>query len=145
MSKVALKIAPSAVPAVEPARVVTTPACVTLRRRSLSRSATTRSPLASKAIPLGEENDAAAPVPSARPGVPEPARVVTAPAAVILRIELLSVTKALPKESIAIADRSLNPAVAAGPSVSVPFVAGSVPTIVVTSPAGVTCRMLLLP
>ena len=105
-------------------------------------SATIRSPLASKAIPLGELNDAAAPVPSARPAVPEPAIVETVPADVILRTELLSVTKALPRASVTIPDKALNPAVAAGPSVSVLFVAGSIPTNVVTSPAGVTLRML---
>jgi hypothetical protein len=39
-------------------------------------------------MPKGWLNDAAVPVPSAKPAVPEPANVVTSPAGVILRMTL---------------------------------------------------------
>ena len=73
----------------EPARVVTTPAGVTLRILLLPESATKTLPEPSMATPHGRKNDAAAPVASVLPCKPDPASVVTTPAGVTLRIMLL--------------------------------------------------------
>src|SRR5437588_2663178 len=78
-----------------PANVVTTPAGVIFRIVALTQSATYTFPPRSVPIPAGLLNRAAEPVPSAlpvlkKPGVP--ARVVTAPDGVILRIVLLNIS-----------------------------------------------------
>ena len=72
----------------EPASVVTTPAAVIFRIVLERLSATYTVPSAPTATPSGLLNVAAAPVPSALPAAPEPASVVTTPAAVIFRILL---------------------------------------------------------
>src|SRR3990172_5726579 len=80
--------APSAAPGVPggPDSVVTVPAVVTLRIVWSPESVTNRSPPRA-AIPPGNPNCPAGPVPSADPGVSRtPASVVTVPAAVTLRI-----------------------------------------------------------
>src|SRR4030067_1010327 len=69
-----------------PAIVVTRPPAVTFRIVWLPESVTNRSPPRA-AIPPGNRNCAAGPVPSADPGVSRtPASVLTVPAAVTLRI-----------------------------------------------------------
>src|SRR4030066_271092 len=69
-----------------PAIVVTRPPAVTFRIVWLPESVTNRSPPRA-AIPPGNRNCAAGPVPSADPGVSRtPARVLTVPAEVTLRI-----------------------------------------------------------
>src|SRR5262249_56228198 len=85
-----LKLAPGPVPSVLPgnplpARVVTTPAGLTTRILWLPKSATKTLSSASAATPFGNLNFAAAPAPSAKP-IWLPARVVTTPSAVILRM-----------------------------------------------------------
>ena len=87
-------------PDVLPAKVVTTPAGVILRIRSLPISDTYRLPSKSKLSPYGELNVALVPVPSVEPDV-LPAKVVTTPSGVIIRIRLLSVsaTYTFPTES----------------------------------------------
>ena len=76
----AVAASPSALPQepARPARVVTTPAGVTLRIAQFTWSATTRSPDASRAIPLGKANRAFAPVPSAVPRTPTRPAIVEA-------------------------------------------------------------------
>src|SRR5205085_217234 len=97
--------------------VVTSPLGVTLRIRWLPQSATYSVPAPSTARPQGDEKRALPPVPSALPGAPGlPARVVTSPAGVILRIVWLS-------RSATYTFRS--------------------PATVVTSPAGVILRTVL--
>ena len=76
----------------EPASVVTTPAAVIFRIVLERLSATYTVPSAPTATPSGLLNVAAAPVPSARPATPEPASVVTTPAAVIFRILWLAIS-----------------------------------------------------
>jgi hypothetical protein len=85
--------------------VVTAPVARTIFRIvELPVSATKRLPAPSSATPRGWSNSAAAPVPSALPGVSgEPASVVTIPVAMaIFRIVLLpeSATKRLPAPSL---------------------------------------------
>ena len=70
----------------EPASVVTTPAAVIFRIAWFAESATYTVPSTPTATPWGELKLAAVPVPSALPDEPEPASVVTTPAAVIFRI-----------------------------------------------------------
>ena len=85
----ALPAGPSARPEIPatPATVVTPPAGVTRRIAALPVSATTTFPEPSTATPAGWLNSAFMPVPSLLPLIPaEPARVVTAPAGVILRM-----------------------------------------------------------
>src|SRR5262245_36714325 len=86
---------PSALPfsPQRPARVVTTPLGVTLRMVQFSESATYTLPAPSTATPVGKENLALLPTPSAQPPLPEgfanPASVVTDqfdPTGVIFRI-----------------------------------------------------------
>src|SRR5437588_1106315 len=87
--------APSKLPLTpaEPARVVTTAPGVILRIVWLPVSPTYTLPALSNATPRGPEKRAATPVPSAAPGGPgEPAKVVTTPAAEILRTVLLSLS-----------------------------------------------------
>ena len=69
--------------------------------RLLVKSATYKLFDVSITIPIGTLNVASAPVPFALPAVEEPARVVTRPFGVILRIRLplASVTYTLPLES----------------------------------------------
>ena len=75
---------------VTPTFVVTIPAAVIMRRVPLSPSATYRLPASSTARSQGELKLAAAPRPSALPLVPAvPARVLTTPDGVILRMVLL--------------------------------------------------------
>ena len=79
----------------EPATVVTTPVPrTTLRILWLPMSATKRLPMPSRATPSAMSNCAAAPVPSAKPWIPEPASVVTTPVEMTTwRIAKLSETK----------------------------------------------------
>src|SRR5947207_1614754 len=87
-----------------PAIVLTAPAAVILRIVLLFLSATYTLPAASIATPYGLSNRASLPVPSLEPTWPAvPANVLTAPAAVILRIVSLSAsaTYTLPAASIA--------------------------------------------
>src|SRR6266571_1571477 len=113
--------APPLVPAV-PASVVTTPVAMTIRRMVwLVLSATYRLvPLLSMARPVGRLNRAAAPVPSTLPDVPAvPARVLTTPAGVILRMVWLFLAPAvyrLPALSRTTPNWGENPATAAVPS-----------------------------
>jgi hypothetical protein len=91
-------------PAVDcPAIVVTTPPGVTLRMRLLLESATITLPLASTATPEGLKNRALAPVASKNPAVDCPARVVTTPPGVTLRMRWfwVSATITLPLASTA--------------------------------------------
>src|SRR5471032_524115 len=72
-----------------PARVVTAPAAVILRIELLPASATYAVPPASTTIPVGILKRATAPVPLVAPAAPAvPAKVVTTPSQVILRIVL---------------------------------------------------------
>jgi len=76
---------PSANPGVpaKPARVVTTPLCVTFRTVWFPVSHR-NSEVPSLVIPEGDRKRASGPVPSAEPGVPDvPARVVTSPNAAV--------------------------------------------------------------
>src|SRR6476660_3485289 len=129
-----------------PARVVTTPAGVILRMVQLARSATYPMPVASTATPVGRLKRAAAPVPSVLPVLPAvPARVVTTPAGVILRMVALvwSATYTVPAASTATPTGVLNRAAAPVPSV-LP-VLPAVPARVVTTPADVILRIVWLP
>ena len=92
---------------------------------------------------MGRLKRAAAPVPSALPAVPAPARVVTTPAAVIRRIALLeeSATYTMPSVPTATPKGALNRAAAPVPS-ALPRVPS--PASVVTTPAGEIRRILLL-
>ena len=90
-----LRTTPRQIPAspAAPATVDAVPAGVILRTEGLSASATWTLPAASTATPSGGSNRAALPVPSARPGIADYlTNVVTTPAGVILRIELLPVS-----------------------------------------------------
>ncbi len=94
--KSAAEPVPSVLPVVPavPARVVTTPPGVIMRMVSLPVSATKTSPVVGSSVtPTGPLNRAAEPVPSVLPAVPAvPARVVTTPAGVIMRIVSLPVS-----------------------------------------------------
>src|SRR6266568_4468174 len=86
---------PSALPKrpAEPANVVTFAAGVILRMVLLLVSATKMLPTLSMATATGLLKRAALPVPLALPGLPaKPAKVVTTPAGVILRMVLLTVS-----------------------------------------------------
>src|SRR6266496_4340483 len=148
---------PSALPAVPavPASVVTTPEAMTIRRMVwLFLSATYRLvPLLSTARTWGRLNSAAAPVPSALPAVPAvPARVLTTPAGVILRMVwfLIPAVYRLPALSRTTPNWGGNPAAAAGPSTELavaapptpPPVPGDLgaPAMVLATPAGVILR-----
>src|SRR6266581_4476337 len=110
-----------AVPAVLPARVVTTPVAMTIRRMLLPPRVDTYRlvPLLSMTKPPGWLNVAAAPVPSTLPDVPAvPARVLTTPAGVILRMVWLFLAPAvyrLPALSRTTPNWGENPATAAVP------------------------------
>ena len=104
MVSVALVPVPSLEPdVVLPANVVTTPAEVILRTQLFPPSATYTFPSESSITPRGNLKLALAPVPSANIGDPLPAKVVTTPKGVILRITWLpvSATYTFPDESIA--------------------------------------------
>src|ERR1700722_9749422 len=146
------KSAPLPVPSVDPvtpanpARVVTTPALVTIRMVSLPESTTYTLPLPSTAAPQGLEKVAAAPTPSADPVLPAfPASVVTAPALETLRIALLpeSATYRFPLPSTAMPRGELNWALF--PVASVDPLRAGVPARVVTKPALVIILMVSLP
>ena len=126
-----------------PAKVVTTPAGVIIRIRSLPLSATYTFPAASVPNPKGSLNEAAVPVPLVLPAIPLPAKVLTTPAGVIIRIKLLpkSATKTLPEGSVVIPIGLLNDA-----AVPVPLAlpAAPLPAKVLTIPAGVILRIKLL-
>src|SRR4051794_17490352 len=77
-------------PKLEPANKVTTPAGVILRISLLPVSATNTLPDESTAMPDGALNCADVPVALVLPAVPDPANVVTTPAAVTLRMRLFS-------------------------------------------------------
>ena len=82
--------APSAnAPGPPPASVLTTPPGVTFLMRLLNMSATKILPPESTATPAGLSNEAAAPVPSARPIDPLPASVLTTPVDDIFLMQLL--------------------------------------------------------
>jgi hypothetical protein len=101
--KLALVAIPSTDPAELPTIVVTTPSDVILRTRWLIPSATYTFPAESTVTPLGALKVALVPVPFADPVKLDklPAKVVTTPADVILRIRLLPVspTYTFPAES----------------------------------------------
>src|SRR6266704_1231145 len=132
-----------------PARVVTTPVAMTIRRMLLPlRAATYRLvPLLSMAKPLGPLNVAAVPVPSALPAAPVvlPARVVTtAEAMTILRMLLplrAATYRLVPLLSMAKPPGLLN--VAAAPVPSAPPLVPAVPASVVTTPVAMTIRRMV--
>ena len=143
--KFADKIWPSGEPDVTgPASVVTIPLGVILRMRLLRVSATYTAPVPSTATPEGRKKLAAVPCPSTRPENPEPARVVTFPVGVILRMRLLpvSATYTVPFPSTAAPEGERKLA-------SVPFPSEKealpLPASVVTFPLGVILRMRLFP
>ena len=127
-----------------PAKVVTTPLGVILRILWLPISATYTLPKASTASPLGLLKLAATPVPFVEPLTPLPAKVVTIPVGVILRILLLywSTTNTLPEASTATPEGPLK--LAAIPVASVEP-CKPLPAKVETTPAVVILRILLLP
>src|SRR5207248_6389477 len=87
--------APLALPVLpaKPAKVLTTRAGVILRMVLLLVSATKILPILSMATATGNLKRAVLPVPLALPGLPaKPAKVVTTPAGVILRMVLLTVS-----------------------------------------------------
>src|SRR6266496_2810139 len=142
--------APPPVPAVLPARVVTTPLAMTIRRMLLPPRVDTYRlvPLLSTARPWGWLNRAAAPVPSTLPDVPPwPARVLTTPAGVILRMVwfLVPAVYRLPALSRTTPNWGGNPAAAAVPSteravVAPPFCDLGAPAMVLATPARVILR-----
>lgn len=112
--------------------------------RLLPVSATSNVPLASSAIPRGALNEAAVPVLSVLPALPDPANVVTTPCELIRRMQWLSVsaTNTLPllsTTSPAGDEKAAAVAVALVKPV-VPF-----PANVVTTPAVLTVQMRWLP
>src|SRR5450631_993218 len=124
---------------------VTTPAGVILRTTEFSRSVTKTLPAASTAMAVGTLKRAALPVPSTYPKLPaRPASVVTTAAGVILRIVWLpvSATYTLPAPSTAtengVANRAALPVPSALPGLF------AKPAKVLTVPAGVILRMVLL-
>src|SRR6478609_9888666 len=128
-----------------PASVVTSPAGVILRITALSSSATYTLPALSTATPFGKLNRAALPEPSVLPKVSAwPARVVTVPSLVILRMVLLpvSATYRLPLLSQATLRGLLNDAAAPTPLL-LPLTP-NLPAKVVTTPAEVILRITLL-
>src|SRR6266699_7815 len=141
-----------AVPAVLPARVLTRPEEMTIRRMLLPpRAATYRLvPLLSMARPLGPLNVAAVPMPSALPDalVVLPARMLTRPEEMTIRrmvLLLLSATyRLVPLLSMARPIGRLNRAAVPMPS-ALPDAPVVLPARVVTTPAGVIRRMLLFP
>src|ERR1035437_3983975 len=127
-----------------PARVVTTLPGVTFR--IVPQSGTKTLPALSAATSVGPPNSTALPVPSLAPRAPaQPARVVTTPAEVTFRIVELSesATKTLPALSTATPDGLENRAAVPEPSALPQFPA--LPASVVTAPAEVTFRIVLLP
>ena len=104
-------------PALDPARVVTSPAVLTMRIRWFPESPTTSVPDASIVSPAGLLNCAPDPFASAEPVV-EPASVVTSPADEMTRIRLLpeSLTKSVPLPSMTIPFGLLNCAAVPLPS-----------------------------
>src|SRR6266581_3734058 len=146
---------PSAWPAAQvvlPARVVTTPVAMTIRRMLLPlRAATYRLvPLLSMAKPLGPLNVAAVPVPSALPAAPVvlPARVVTTAEAMTIRrmvwLVLSATYRLVPLLSMARPVGRLNRAAVPVPS-TLPAVPAVLPARVVTTPVAMTIRRMLLP
>src|SRR3990172_4229440 len=127
-----------------PAIVVTRPPAVTFRIVWFPESVTNRSPPRA-AIPPGNRNCAAGPVPSADPGVSRtPARVLTVPAEVTLRIVWfpVSVTNAFPPPPAPPAGMEKR---AVPPVPSSPPVRGGLPARVVATPAAVTWRTTCFP
>ena len=136
---------PSALPLlpVRPASVVTTPPDAIFRIARLFESATYTLPALSTATPAGPLKRAAAPVPSAVPGLPAvPASVVTTPPDVIIRIVWLPVspTYTLPAASTATPTGALKCAPSPVPSV-LPLMPAS-PANVVTTPAALILRIV---
>jgi hypothetical protein len=123
-----------------PARVLTTPAET---MRTAPPSSTTRFPAASTATSRGKVKVALVVGPSAKPAAPEPAKVVTSPAGVTLRMQLFtsSVTYAISAESMAMPHRLAAPNFAFEP---IPFTKPPVdPASVETTPAGYVAIMTL--
>src|SRR6266699_3199776 len=139
-----------AVPAVLPARVLTRPEEMTIRRMLLPpRAATYRLvPLLSMARPLGSLNLAAGPVPLTLPTVPAvPASVVTTPVAMTIRrmvlLPLSATYRLVPLLSMARPLGRRNVVAVPVPS-ALPAVPAVLPARVVTTPVAMTiCRMLL--
>ena len=120
--------------------MLTNPPGVILRIILLSVSATYKLPEASTAIADGAKKLAAIPCPSLLPDAPDPARVVTKPPLVILRITSLpkSVIYKFPEPSIAIPVGKSKQA-----DIPCPFVFIAVPAIVLTKPPDVIFRISL--
>ncbi len=112
--------------------------------RLLPVSATSNVPLASSAIPRGALNEAAAPVPSVLPRLPEPANVVTTPCELIRRMQWLSVSATNTLPTLSTTSPAGDEKAAAVPVAlvkpAVPF-----PANVVTTPAVLTVQMRWLP
>ncbi len=127
--------------------MATAPEGVTLRMLEFTKSATKRVPVAaSTAMPEGVLKPALLPKPSAKPPEALPARVLTAPAGVTLRIRLFmrSETYRMPLEaSTAMPLGLLNLALVPVPS-AVPENCEGDPARLATAPAGLTERSLLL-
>ena len=125
-----------------PANVLTTPDGVILRIKLLPGSATYRLPAASVVNPSGYLKVASVPVPLRLPVTPAfPAKVLTTPDWVILRIKLLywSATYTLPAASVATPTGLLKVA-----SVPVPLRLPDTPALpakVLTKPSGVILRI----
>ena len=158
VSKLAAEPVPSAKPPLQslpqPARVETTPDGETRRTRPFAESATTMSPLGSKAAPVGLLNKAPVPVPSENPAIPpaiprRPAMVVTTPAAETIRIRWLPVsgTTRLPLDGSKTRPTAIGPKFVAN-CATVPTPSAlpgtELPTKVETLPRGVMRRIVLL-
>ena len=131
-----------------PASVVTMPRGVMSRMRLLPRSLTTITPLdCITATPCGPAKLAAVPAPSAKALVPLPASVVTMRSNEMvetsrMRLLFVSATTTVPLDWITATPQGLEKvAIAAGPSAEPPL---PVPAYVVTTPRGVTSRILAL-
>ncbi len=125
-----------------PASVLTTPSGVTLRTRRLLPSPTSTLPLASTATLDGELKEASVPVPSANAPTPLPASVVTTPPGETLRIAEFNVsaTSTFPPASTATPQGRSKVAPVPTPLVNPRT---PLPACVVTTPPGVTLRILL--
>ena len=125
-----------------PANVVTTPPAAILRMRLFPESPMKTFPAVSTATPRGALKEAPVPVPSANAADPLPARVLTTPPGVTLRMRLLaeSATNTLPMESVDTPQQLPNEALVPAPSAKA---AVPLPASVDTTPPGVILRMRL--